>query len=818
MPLRRLCALLSLAPLHAAQQQHFTVQEALSARFMNQLTAAPAKARVAWFVDQEGRRNVWVASPTEAAHPITHYTEDDGQDIDDITWSPDAESVAYTRGTGPEGSEHPTAANPAHLLRDVEQQVEVATVGGTVRILGEGHSPLFSADGKQVYFIRHGQIWFANLTTGSAKDIAQSSTPMSQKRDMGHPMGGKDLRESATATVRHPERSAAQSNDLLSFVAATTPKDTYDTKGAPHLKEKWDSDSHVTDTKGAPHLASEMWDTDSQPTTEPKQLVRAHGTASQLRLSPDGTQLAFTSHRGDHSFIGVFHLQTKTLTYSDPGTGQDHDAAWSPDSKHIAFLRESPVVNELDLRWMRSVPVPWSIRIADVGTGEGKQVWQADAGTGSLFHEIVAKNQLLWMKDNRIVFPWEKTGWLHLYALAPAARQAQLLTPGNFEIDNVVTDGRRIVYSSNQRLRDAEDVDRKHLWGYRTGARANEIYSSGEGLETNPALLSDGSLAYLQASSTTPFMPYWRKEQVTNTCETSERLKEAVACSTYTYMHVPLIKGTLQKTFPAQQFVTPTQVVFPATDNLQIHAQLFLPTGAKPTDKLPTIVFFHGGSRRQMLLGYNPMQYYAQTYELNQYFANHGYAVLSVNYRSGIGYGMEFRQAQHYGAFGGSEYLDIEGAVKWLKAQPWCDTHRIGAWGGSYGGYLTALALARDSNDFAAGVDLHGVHDWSYELDMWKPTSDPAHDTSAAAKIAFEASPMADVSKWKSPVLLMQGDDDRNVLFGQTVRLAAALRAQGVTVEEKVYPDEVHDFLLHRDWVDAYQRAADFFDRHLKAH
>ena len=257
-------------------------------------------------------------------------------------------------------------------------------------------------------------------------------------------------------------------------------------------------------------------------------------------------------------------------------------------------------------------------------------------------------------------------------------------------------------------------------------------------------------------------------------------------------------------------------MIFPATDGLQIHGQLFLPPNAKSTDKLPTIVFFHGGSRRQMLLGYNPMQYYAQAYEFNQLLANHGYAVLSVNYRSGTGYGMEFRQAKDYGVFGGSEYLDVEGAVKWLKAQPFVDAKRIGAWGGSYGGYLTALALARDSADFAAGVDLHGVHDWSYEMDSWKATNDPGYNAAERARIAYAASPMADVAKWNSPVLLMQGDDDRNVLFGQTVRLAAALRAQGTPVEEKIFPDEVHDFLLHRDWIEAYERALDFFDRRLK--
>lgn len=759
----------------AQQPTTFSVREALSAPFMNQLTAAPAKSRVAWFVDQEGKRNIWVASPTEQAHAITHYTEDDGQDIDDITWSPDAEAVAYTHGTGPDGGEHPTAANPAHLQGDVKQRVEVATVTGTMRVIGEGHAPLFSAHGRQIYFLRHGQIWFAKLTTSTARSPVETG-PMSQRRDMGHP-----------------------------------PSTPYDT-------------ARTSDPEGAPHLA-EMWDTNSQPSTEAKQLVEAHGSAAQLRLSPDGTKLAFTSHRGDHSFIGVFDLAKKSLTYIDPGTGLDHDAAWSPDSKRIAFLRESPVVSELDLRWMPSVPVPWSIRIFDVSSGEGKQVWQADAGTGSLFHEMVAKNQLLWMNDNRIVFPWEKTGWLHLYSLALDAKQAQLLTPGDFEVDNVVTDGKRIVYSSNQLAEGSEDQDRKHLWSIDQTSAMPVLLTSGTALETEPALLSEGKLAYMGASTQLPFEPYFYNPVITNgtnlrmpRCESGK--PQGTRCKAFEQMGlvVPVAEPLLAGLSANYAFVITQAVQFPASDDLQIHAQLFLPKDAGPTDKVPTIVFFHGGSRRQMLLGYNPMQYYAQTYEMNQYFADHGYAVLSVNYRSGIGYGMKFRQAQYYGAFGGSEYLDIEGAVRWLKAQPWCDTHRIGAWGGSYGGYLTALALARDSADFAAGVDLHGVHDWSYELDLWKPTSDPAHDTSAAAKVAFDASPMADVNKWKSPVLLMQGDDDRNVLFGQTVRLAAALRAKGVTVEEKIFPDEVHDFLLHRDWITAYELAADFFDRHLKAH
>nr|MBW4045667.1 prolyl oligopeptidase family serine peptidase [Acidobacteriota bacterium] len=122
--------------------------------------------------------------------------------------------------------------------------------------------------------------------------------------------------------------------------------------------------------------------------------------------------------------------------------------------------------------------------------------------------------------------------------------------------------------------------------------------------------------------------------------------------------------------------------------------------------------------------------------------------------------------------------------------------------------------LARASDLFAAGVDMHGVHDWNIELGNWQPSYNPNADQKAA-RLAWESSPLAYVSTWRSPVLLMQGDDDRNVQFSQTVKLAAALRAQGVPFEEHIFPDEIHDFLLHRTWVTAYQLEADFFNRKL---
>ncbi len=266
--------------------------------------------------------------------------------------------------------------------------------------------------------------------------------------------------------------------------------------------------------------------------------------------------------------------------------------------------------------------------------------------------------------------------------------------------------------------------------------------------------------------------------------------------------------------YPAAKLVVPQQVIFTAADGMKIHGQLFLPANAGDGKRHPALVFFHGGSRREMLLGYHYMDYYSNAYAMNQYLASLGYIVLSANYRSGIGYGLNFREAINYGASGASEYNDVQGAGLYLRNRADVDAARIGAWGGSYGGYLTALALARSSDMFAAGVDFHGVHDWSARLRQGGPNTAPGAEDSNM-RVAFESSPMASVKTWKSPVLLMQGDDDRNVDFSQTVTMARALRAQGVEFEEHVFPDEIHGFLMHKSWVTAYGLTADFFGRKL---
>jgi dipeptidyl aminopeptidase/acylaminoacyl peptidase len=341
-------------------------------------------------------------------------------------------------------------------------------------------------------------------------------------------------------------------------------------------------------------------------------------------------------------------------------------------------------------------------------------------------------------------------------------------------------DGREMIYSSNQ-----DDIDRRHIWRVAASGGKPVAVTRGTELEWSPAVAGGGAIVCLHSDP--------RRQARPAVLTASGEIRD-------------LAPGAIPADFPADALVTPQQVIFSSADGLQLHGQLFLPKDTA-SRRHPAVVFFHGGSQRQMLLGWHYMYYYNNAYAMNQYLASRGYVVLAVNYRSGIGYGLNFREAVNYGPSGASEFNDVQGAGLFLKNRPEVDPAHIGLWGGSYGGYLTALGLARASDLFAAGVDLHGVHDWTEELGIGRDD--------AAGRLAFNSSPMADVKTWRSPVLLIHGDDDRNVNFRQTVELVEALRGR-VHVEQLIFPDEIHDFLRYANWMRAYHAAARFFDEQFK--
>jgi dipeptidyl aminopeptidase/acylaminoacyl peptidase len=520
-----------------------------------------------------------------------------------------------------------------------------------------------------------------------------------------------------------------------------------------------------------------------------RQLFHARGSNDSPHWSPDGRLLAFVSSRGDHSFVGVYDSGSRSLNFVSPSVDRDSNPRWSADGRRLAFVRRPARGNQPAL-FLGDEPDPWAIMVADYPAGAAREVWRSGrAAEDSL--PPAGEDLLQWAAEDRLVFVSEQDGWRHLYSVPASGGTAELLTRGACEVEQlaVTPDRRTVVFSSN-----CGDIDRRHLWFVGVSGGRERALTAGGKIEWGPAVTGDGSsLVYFGSDARQPAMPY-----AMPLAGGAARMLAAEA---------------MPRDFPASKLVVPQQVVFKAEDGQEVHGQLFLPASARAGARLPAVIFVHGGPIRQMLLGWHYGYYYHNAYGFNQYLASRGYAVLSVNFRSGIGYGRAFRMAPRRGARGASEYQDVLAAARYLRRRDDIDEKSIGLWGGSYGGYLTALGLARDSDLFAAGVDLHGVHDWSQRI---SGASWIDYDSREAQKVALEASPVGSVEKWRSPVLLIHGDDDRNVSFSQSVDLARRLRERGVSFEQLIFPDEVHDFLLHRDWLRAYAAAADFFDRHLK--
>ncbi len=520
-------------------------------------------------------------------------------------------------------------------------------------------------------------------------------------------------------------------------------------------------------------------------------LTDERGEPSSPVWSPDSSKIAYARSRGDHALIVLAEINAGKLakvSYIAPSVDRDSQPRWSPDGKHLAFLR---VPGPMNRRPVIPEPVtPWSIWVADAQTLQAHQIWHS----GEISRDSLpnfANTSFFYAAGNRILFDSEQDGWGHLYSIdAVGGGKPSLLTPGDFEIEDVSlsADKLTVLYSSNQ-----NDIDRRHLWSVAVAGGTPRALTQGAGIEWTPIQTGDGSaVVCLGSGATTPAMVY--------------RVAEG--------KRVLLTGAEMPKDFPEKELVVPKDVVFKSGDGLMIHGQLFSPKDQ--TKAGPGLIYVHGGPTRQMVLGFHYMDYYHYAYAMNQYLVSLGYTVLSVNYRLGVMYGHDFLNPKNAGWRGSSEYDDVLAGAQYLRALPTVGPKRLGIWGGSYGGLLTALALARNSDIFAAGVDFHGVHDWSALLRQGTWGGDAnAPDYQEALKLAWKSSPDSSVDHWKSPVLLIQGDDDRDVPFNQMVDLVQRLRQNHVPFEQIVWPDEIHVFLLYRHFIEGYKATAAFFEEHI---
>jgi dipeptidyl aminopeptidase/acylaminoacyl peptidase len=523
----------------------------------------------------------------------------------------------------------------------------------------------------------------------------------------------------------------------------------------------------------------------SAPEIKSEVLFEVRRSAGSLSWSPDGNKIAFVSFRNDHSFVGVYSIEENKITWLAPSLFFDSDPAWSPDGSKIAFIR-TPGAGRGELRNIMS-GVQFEIVVANVNSGTGKTIWKSPGKDGG-YSQYYPNAPLRWTKENKILFYSEHEGWNHIYSITPEGSGLKDLSPGECEVENsaLSANHRYLYFDSN-----CTDINRRHIWKVTVATGQSQMVTDKSGIQSNVVTLEGEAIAYREGRHNIPTTALIQNGSTTTNLV------------------------SLPDNFPASQLVMPEAVQFKSADGLTIHGQLFLPSKLDKTAKLPAVIFMHGGPIRQMLLGYHYSGYYTNAYILNQYMASIGYSVLSVNYRNGIGYGRDFRLDENQGPRGASEYKDIIAAGKFLQSRPEINPEKIGLWGGSYGGYLTAMGLAKNSDLFKAGVDLHGVHDWAWRGEEFSPGGGWGI-TPELMELAYQSSPISEMQFWSSPVLIIHGDDDRNVMFGQSIDLQKKLDELGVHNEILVFPDEVHGFLRYESWLRANKATVDFFNRFLK--
>ncbi|MEM7511329.1 MAG: alpha/beta fold hydrolase, partial [Bacteroidota bacterium] len=275
------------------------------------------------------------------------------------------------------------------------------------------------------------------------------------------------------------------------------------------------------------------------------------------------------------------------------------------------------------------------------------------------------------------------------------------------------------------------------------------------------------------------------------------------------------LTNTLNKQIASEDLVIAQNIRYKSFDELDIPAIYYLPHEASVDNKVPALVWVHGGPGGQSRQNFN---------SLVQFMVNHGYAVLAVNNRGSSGYGKTFYQMDDQN-HGDKDLKDCVEGKNWLAQQPEIDPEKIGIIGGSYGGFMTMAALTATPEEFNVGVNLFGVTNWirtlksippwweSFKDALYLEMGDPYTDDSVRL---YEISPLFHADKVTKPLIVLQGSQDPRVLQVESDEIVENVKANGVPVEYVLFEDEGHGFVKKENQIEAYSAILTFLDKYLK--
>jgi dipeptidyl aminopeptidase/acylaminoacyl peptidase len=402
---------------------------------------------------------------------------------------------------------------------------------------------------------------------------------------------------------------------------------------------------------------------------------------------------------------------------------------------------------------------------------------------------------IAWLPDNkRFLFLSEASGWMHLYALdiTAAASRARALTSGKWEVtDARLSSARTTVFLTTNEVHPGE----RHFYTMPIDGGARTRLTSMTGANDATVSPDEKSLAIVYSYTTKPpellLMPF------------------AVGGPTTQVTTTPTDE------WRAFKWIDPKIITYKARDGADVYARLFTPEmiGAKRDPRKPAVVFVHGAGYLQEAHKYWSSSYYRENM-FNNLLASRGYVVLDPDYRASAGYGRDWRTAI-YRHMGGKDLEDVVDGARFLVQTEKVDPKRIGVYGGSYGGFITLMAMFTTPDVFAAGAALRPVTDWAHYNQTY--TSEilnlPQNDLEAYR----QSSPIYFAEGLKGRLLICHGMVDTNVFFQDSVRLAQRLielRKENWAIAP--FPVENHSFVEETSWADEYKRILQLFEDTLR--